>query len=91
VAGRAEGLGEQLRRAVAITLAEPDLAEEVVQQGDVKQMLNTVGPGELVAAQLVQMSLAQFEQVARARIIVVQRRYVPQHSRYVGYAELVPV
>ena len=90
MAGRAEGLREQLRRAVVISLAEPDLPEEVVQQGDVEQMLHMVGSGKLVGAHLAQLSLALFEQVACARIIVLKRRQVTQHGRYVGYAELVP-
>ena len=80
MAGRAKGLGEQLRRAVVISLAEPDLPEDVVQQGDVEQMLNTVSSGELVVPHLAQLSLALFEQVARARIIVLQRQQVAQHS-----------
>src|SRR5262249_32101406 len=90
VPGRADGLGEQLGRAVVISLAEPDLPEGVVQQGDVEQMLYTVGPGEFVVAHLAQLGLAELEQVASARIIVLQRRQVAQHSRYVRYAQLVP-
>ena len=80
MAGRAEGLREQLRGAVVICLAEPDLPEEVVQQGDVEQVLYAVGPGELVVAHLAQLSLALVEQVARVRIVVLQRPQVAQHG-----------
>src|SRR5215472_11926369 len=90
MASRAEGLGEQLRRAVVISLAEPDLPEEVVHQGDIEQMLHMVSSGELVVAHLAQLSLALFEQVACARIVVLQRRQVTQHGRYIRYAELIP-
>src|SRR6516165_2654684 len=90
MAGGAEGLGEQLRRAVVIPLAQPDLPEEVVQQGNVEQMLHMVGSCKLVVANLAQLSLALFEQVACPRIIVLQRRQVTQHGRYIRYAELVP-
>jgi hypothetical protein len=45
-AGRVQGLGEQLRRAVVICLAESDLAEEIAHERHVQQVLCTLGSGE---------------------------------------------
>jgi hypothetical protein len=52
-AGHGQAIGEQPRRCTAVCLAEPDLAEEVIREGDGQQLLKVVVPGELPVAELL--------------------------------------
>jgi hypothetical protein len=70
--GDGQGLGEQPRGRLVIPLGEPDLAEEVVHKGYVQQLLDAVGPGELVSVQLPEQGLALVEQVAGASVLVLR-------------------
>ena len=65
-AGHRQAVGEQPRRGAVIALAEPDLAEEVVHQGDAQQVLKPVESGQVVVACLPQQGLALAEQVGGA-------------------------
>ena len=49
-AGRGQAVGEQLRRAVVISLAEPDLAKEVIHHAGEQQVLDARVPSEVVIA-----------------------------------------
>jgi hypothetical protein len=80
-AGHGQAVGEQPRRGVVVALAEPDLAEEIIRQGDGQRVLKAVVLAEVVVAYLPQQGLALAEQVGGAGVIAAQGREVAQDAQ----------
>jgi len=80
-AGHGQTTGEQPRRGVVISLAELDLSEEVIHQGDGQQVLKPVVPAEVAVAHHPQPGLALAEQVGGAGVIAAQGREVSQDAQ----------
>jgi hypothetical protein len=80
-AGHGQAVGEQPRRGVAIALAEPDLAEDGLQEGGGRQPLIPVVPGEVVVAQLPQQGLALSEELAGGGVVAAECRQMTQDGQ----------
>jgi hypothetical protein len=80
-AGHGQAVGEQPRRGVVIALAEPDLAQDVIHQGEGHLLLKPVVPAEVVVAQLPQQGLALVKEVAGAGVIAAACREVAQNDQ----------
>jgi hypothetical protein len=55
---------------MVISLAKPDLPEEVTREGDAHQLLETVGPRELIGVQIPEQGLAPVEEVAGFNVLM---------------------
>src|ERR1700722_14814680 len=78
-AGNGQGFGEQPRGSVVVGLAEADLAEEIIEEGDANKLLEALVPGEIVVPELLHQGPALVEAFAGAGVIAADCRDVAQH------------
>src|SRR6185437_14810972 len=89
-AGRVQARRKQLGRAVVISVAELDLAEEVVDQGDDQQVLHALLLGALRGVYLREQVHGLFQHIAGPFVVVLQRQHVPEGGGGQGSVQEIP-
>jgi hypothetical protein len=70
-------------------MAEPDFPEEVMGEGHAHQLLDPIGPGELLGAQVPEDGAALVEQVTGAGVLVLEGLQAAEDTEAQGGAQLV--
>ena len=89
-AGGGEAVGEQPQRGVVIPVAQPDLAQEVVDQGEVQPVQQALPPVEPIGVLLPQLAEGLLEQFTGACAVAARAQEPAQRRRDQARAQRVP-
>src|SRR5690242_12962762 len=89
-AGRVQARGEQLGRAVIVSVAELDLAQEIADQGEDQQGLHASLLGALTGVRLPEQVHSLVQYVAGPCVVVLRGQHVPEGGGGQGCAQRIP-